>query len=177
MTVAGNDREFPFIDGGIFRMTTKKWPDWYVKMNDDLWTGDVQGKQGYPGEQGEFKFTKSGDYYLISSKHWPEWYIYMKEKNGNVRGGKGDPGPKGHWRIKPRSDGTVLLSTEEWSGSYMYMQNWPSGDVQGIEEPDEQAYFILSCDVRLKGGPDGGFNKIEVPSRNSSSGIPRELLY
>ena len=31
MTVAGNDREFPFIDGGIFRMTTKKWPDWYVK--------------------------------------------------------------------------------------------------------------------------------------------------
>ena len=176
-TIVGN--ESGYFDGGTFRMTTVKWPNWYVKMNDDFSRGDVQGKEGYPGDQGEFKFTRIGfsEFYLISPKRWPEWYIYMEKKNGNVSGQKGDPGPKGHWRITPRSDGTVLLSTQEWYDSYMYMQNWPSGDVQGTEEPDEQAYFFLSCDIRLKigfapGGHDDGFNMVHVPDGRDGNKCP-----
>ena len=152
----------PFVNGGVFRMTTVKWPDWYVKMNDDE-KGDLQGKQGYPGQQGEFKFTRIGyHYYFISPRRWPDWYVYMEEKNGNVRGCKGRPGSEGHWRVVPRSDGTVLLSTERWRGCYMCMKNKPSGDVQGTEEPDEQAYFILSCDVQLTCGHDQCFLKAQM---------------
>ena len=156
MTIASSDHYvLPFINKGVFRMTTRKWPNWYVYMKDNS-VYNVQGKEGYPGEQGEFKFTalnqSSGRYYLISSIHWPNRYIYMqKDIGGNVQGWEGDPGPQGHWRITPRPDRTILLSTEKWSNCYMYMQNWPSGDVQGTADLNEQAHFILSCDIQLKG--------------------------
>ena len=46
----------------------------------------------------------------------------------------------------------ILLSTKKWNNCYMYMQNWLNGDVQGTADPNEQAHFILSCDVQLKRG-------------------------
>ena len=136
-------------------MTTKKWPDWYVHMKDND-SFDVKGNQGHPGEQGEFKFTlQSSGYYLISPKQWPNRYLYMKMNlEGSVRGYEGDPGPQGHWLITPRDDGSILLSTKRWRNCYMYMQNWFGGYILGTTEPNEQAYFILSCDVRLKSGFD-----------------------
>lgn len=129
-------------------MTTKKWPNWYVYMKDDF---SVKGREGHPGEQGEFKFTKQSlGYYLISSKHWPNRYLYMQRSpQGNIKGYEGDPGPQGHWRITPRDDGSILLSTKTWSDWYMCMQNWFGGNVLGTNEPNEQAYFILSCDIQL----------------------------
>ena len=134
-------------------MTTKKWPNWYVYMQDYDSLFNVQGKKGHPGEQGEFKFTSAqrSGYYLISSKHWPNRYLYMhNDRHKSVQGWEGDPGPQGHWLITPRRDGSILLSTEKWSDHYMYMQNWFGGDILGTKEPNEQAYFILSCDVQLK---------------------------
>ena len=32
------------------------------------------------------------------------------------------------------------------------MQNWFGGDILGPKDPNEQAYFILSCDIQLKSG-------------------------
>ena len=153
MIIAGSDQYvFPFINGGAFRLTTKKWPDWYVCMQDNT-SLDVKGKKGHPGMQGEFKFTRhSSGYYLISPVQWPTLYLYImqNEPSGNVKGWEGDPGPQGHWLITPRQDGSILLSTEKWYSWYMYMQNWVNGDVLGTKEPNEQAHFILSCDIQLK---------------------------
>ena len=102
----------------------------------------------------EFKFTLLGSgYYLISSKKWPNRYLYMSmSPQGSVNGWDGDPGPQGYWRITPRDDGSILLSSKMWEDWYMYMENWIGGDILGSKDPNEQAYFILSCDVQLKSG-------------------------
>ena len=152
MTIADSDQYIlPFLNGGVFRMTTKKWSNWYVHMKDDA---NVKGNRGHPGEQGEFKFTlRSSGYYLISSKKWPNRYLYMKwSPQGSVRGWDGDPGPQGYWRITPKDDGSILLSTKMWNNWYMYMQDWFGGDILGTTDPNEQAHFILSCDIQVKSG-------------------------
>ena len=141
---------FPF-KGGVFRMTTMKWPNWFVYMqsNED---GNVRGWESLPGYQGEFIFTPYKDnLYFISTKSWPQWYLYMQDNaEGNVRGWQGDPGPQGHWRIAPRYDGSFMLSTAKWKHWHMYMQDNKTGNVRGYGgDPGPQGHFVLSCDVRL----------------------------
>ena len=121
MTIAGSDQYvLPFLNGGVFRMSTKKWPNWYIHMKDNA---DVKGNQGHPGEQGEFKFTLQGSgYYLISSKKWPNRYLYMSmSPQGSVNGWERDPGPQGYWRITPRDDGSILLYITQSVGGLVYV--------------------------------------------------------
>ena len=152
----GKKLSFPF-NGGRFRMTTLKWPDWCVYMQSNA-EGNVRGWAGLPGYQGEFIFTPledSGDLFLISTRCWPHWYMYMQDNSeGNVRGWEGDPGPQGHWRITPNDDGSVLLSTAKWKHWYMYMQDTKTGNVRGYHgNPGPQGHFVLSCDVKLTNRP------------------------
>ena len=141
----------PF-EGGVFRMSTVKWPNWYVYMESNR-EGNVRGWGSLPGYQGEFIFTSLGEsnLYLISPKSWPTWYLYMENNStGNVRGKEGDPGEQGHWRIKPRHDGSFMLSTTKWEHWHIYMQDNAVGNVRGYGgDPGPQGHFVLSCDVRL----------------------------
>jgi hypothetical protein len=139
--------------GGVFRMSTVKWPNWYVYMESSK-EGNARGWGGVPGYQGEFVFTPHGEdnLYLISPKSWPTWHLYMEDdRTGNVRGKEGsDPGEQGHWRIKPRHDGSFMLSTAKWEHWHMYMQDNAVGNVRGYGgDPGPQGHFVLSCDVRL----------------------------
>ena len=139
--------------GGVFRLSTVKWPNWYLYMESNK-EGNVRGCSGLPpGNQGEFIFTPLGEnnLYLITSKNWPTWHLYMEDDStGNVRGREGDPGKQGHWRVKPRYDGSFMLSTAKWDHWHMYMQDNGTGNVRGYGgDPGSQAYFILSCAVRL----------------------------
>ena len=40
---------------------------------------------------------------MMSVKEWPEWFFYMENKESNTdyncRGGSGDPGLKGEWKL------------------------------------------------------------------------------
>ena len=145
--------------GGVFRMSTVKWPNWYVYVKREvphtLKEGKVRGRGELPGYQGEFIFTPHGDnFYLISPKSWPTWHLYMEDDStGNVRGkefeGK-DPGEQGYWRVKPRHDGSFMLSTAKWDHWHMYMYNDGAGNVRGYDgDPGPQGHFVLSCDIRL----------------------------
>ena len=41
-------------------------------------------------------------YYILSPEKWHNWGVYMENnKEGNVRGWNGDPGPQGHWIAGP----------------------------------------------------------------------------
>lgn len=153
-TMVGNESRT--LGGGYFRISSVKWPEWYIYVT---WSNNVKSKKDYPGDEGQFKFIKTqGDYYLISSKHKPNHYLFTTRITGDIKVKEGDPGPSGHWRIQPRSDGTIILSTEKWNDYYMYVQESPNGDVQGTnkkpESLDGRAYFILSCDIQLKLGYD-----------------------
>ena len=138
--------------GGVFRMSTVKWPNWYVYMESNK-EGNVRGRGDLPGYEGEFIFTPHGDnFYLISPKSWPTWYLYMEDDStGNVRGKEGqDPGEQGYWRVKPRHDGSFMLSTAKWDHWHMYMQDNSPGNVRGYGgDPGPKGHFVLSCDIRL----------------------------
>ena len=105
-------------------MTTQKWPDWFVYMQEKN-EGNVRGWKGPSGNQGEFdlRFTPiKEDFYLISTARWRNRYFYLKDiKDARVRGSEGDPGSQGHWRIIPRDDGSFMLSTEQWPSWFIYM--------------------------------------------------------
>ena len=149
--------------GGVFRISTVKWPNWYVYMASNK-DGNIRGWGGLPGYQGEFIFTPLGEnnLYLISPKSWPTWYLYMEDdRTGNVRGKEGDPGEQGHWRIKPRHDGSFMLSTAKWEHWHMYMQDNGTGNARGYGgDPDPQGHFILTCDVRLSLEETAGLVKV-----------------
>lgn len=139
--------------GGVFRLSTVKWPNWYVYMQSNA-QGNVRGWDGLPGYQGELILTPlspNSELFLISTKTWPNWYLYMQDNaEGNVRGWQGDPGPQGHWLISVRHDGSFLLSTAKWEKWYMYMQDDTTGNVRGYGgNPGPQGHFVFSCDVRL----------------------------
>ena len=99
--------EYQTLGGGYFRISSMKWPEWYIYVT---WSNNVKSKKDYPGDEGRFKFTKvQGDYYLISSKHKPTHYLFTTRITGDIKVKEGDPGPSGHWRIQPRSDGTIIV--------------------------------------------------------------------
>ena len=146
------------VDGAV-RISTQKWMDWYVYMQDNS-EGNVRGWKGDPGQQGHFVFTKVAQpspdgtvRYLVSPKEWPNWYMYMQNNgDGNVRGWPGDPGEQGHWIITRkgtvivggREIPTYVLHTERWPGWYMYMQDNAAGNVGGWNgDPGIQGYFIF----------------------------------
>ena len=69
--------------------------------------GNVRGWNGDPGPQGHWKFTQKGTVtignevvptFVFTSVKWPNWFMYMqKNKEGNIRGWNGDPGPQGYF--------------------------------------------------------------------------------
>ena len=70
----------PF-NGGVFRMSTVEWPNWYVYMQSNG-EGNVRGWEGLPGYQGELIFTpdtSNSELFLISTKTWPDWYIHARQ--------------------------------------------------------------------------------------------------
>lgn len=174
------DNEWGSLGGGYFRMSSVKWPDWYVYAT---WSNNVQCMDGYPGDDGRFKFDLMGEYYLISPRKWPEYYLYITGLRGDVRIYEGDPGSQGHWLITPCDDGTIVLTTEKWPQYYMYVQDSPSGDVQGIstkpEDLDNRAYFILSCDARvaIASGDDSRHRGKFVPSDVCDKSINAVVQY
>lgn len=97
---------FTEVSGGRYLISPKKWPNWYMYMQDNG-TGNVKGWNGDPGPQGHWKLTKKdtttiGDRnfntYLLSTEKWPNWFMYMENNaSGNVRGWNGDPGVQGHF--------------------------------------------------------------------------------
>ena len=140
-------------------MSTQKWPDWYAYMQNNA-EGNVAGRNGDPGEQGHWIFTKvtqpspgNVDRYLISPKQWPNWYMYMQDNpEDNVRGWPSDPGEQGYWIITEKgtviignkSITTYVLRTERWPDRYMYMQDNAAGNVRGWKgDPGIQGYFIF----------------------------------
>lgn len=141
-----------FEGGGPYLLTTQKWIDWFVYMQDDD-VGTVRGWKGPPGNQGNlmFKPILNSKYFLISTGHWPDRYFCLKDINtANVVGTHGDPGSRGHWCITTRGDGSFTLSTEQWPTWHIYMQDNPDGSVVGQDgDPGEQGYFKLSCNLNV----------------------------
>ncbi len=143
--------QLPFSGGGPFRITTLKWPEWFVYMQDNK-EGNVRGWQTTPGNQGEFLFERiDSNFFLISTMRWKNWYLYMQDNSeGNVRGWEKDPGLQGHWQLTPRDDGSFLLSTEKWPHWYIYMQDIASGNIKSCNgDPGPQGHFMFSCDLKL----------------------------
>ena len=143
-------------------MSTQKWMDCYVYMQDNG-SGNDRGWEEDPGPQGYWKITQieSTDKYLLSPMKWPNWYMYMQDNSdGNIRGWKGDPGPQGHWMITQKgtvivngqSVPTYVFSTCKWPDWYMYMQDNYAGNVRGCKgDPGIQGYFIMN-EVQLYPG-------------------------
>ena len=74
-------------NGCTFYMTPQKWPQWYVFEDNDC-TGNIRGRHGRPGPQGQFTFNRvcGKDYYLICARAWPNWFIYMEnDAKANVK--------------------------------------------------------------------------------------------
>lgn len=117
-----------------YRMTTAKWRNCYMYMQDNG-DGNVRGwNKEDPGPQGHFKFIRRAkDLWLIHPVKWPTWYVYMQDnKDGNVRGWEGDPGPQGHWRIEAHmfEKDVFRLMPSSWPNDVMYMQNNSDGNVR-----------------------------------------------
>ena len=144
-------------DDIIFTLTTEKWPDWYVYMQDNG-VGNVRGWEGHPGDQGIFIAKNIGySKFLISTRKWPNWYLYMQnDSKGNIRGWKGDPGPQGHWHIEYNGDGTfTLLTTDKWKDWFMYMQSDSVGNVRGWKgDPGPQGHFKVEVEVVCQARPE-----------------------
>ena len=144
-------------DDIIFTLTTEKWPDWYVYMQD-IGVGNVRGWEGHPGDQGIFIAKNIGySKFLISTRKWPNWYLYMQnDSKGNIRGWKGDPGPQGHWHIEYNGDGTfTLLTTDKWKDWFMYMQSDSVGNVRGWKgDPGPQGHFKVEVEVVCQARPE-----------------------
>ncbi len=150
----GSTSSVNFTGGGPFQLSSSRWPEWFVYMQDTV-GGNVRGCKGIPGTQGDLIFTPvkgNEDYYLISTVCWKDWYFYMENNSdGNVGGCKDDPGAKGYWKITPNSDGSFLLSPKEYPTWNMYMQNTATGNIRGYNgNPGSQAHFKFSCNVLMK---------------------------
>ncbi len=54
---ASGVHQLAFSGGGPFRISTLKWPEWFVYMQDNK-EGNVRGWKTTPGNQGEFLFEQ-----------------------------------------------------------------------------------------------------------------------
>ena len=88
--------------GGKFLISPKRWPNWYVYMQNNF-GGNVRGLNKDPGPQGHWYVTIKDirvRTFLLSTTKWPKWYMYMKNNFiGDIRGCRGDPGPQGHFKL------------------------------------------------------------------------------
>ena len=73
-------------------------------------------------------------------------------KEGNVRGWNGVPGPQGHWIATLKDTVTIgdeavvkyTFSPEKWPKWFMYMEDNKEGNIRGWNgDPGSQGYFIM----------------------------------
>ncbi len=90
----------PIDEGNYFLISTARWKDWYLYMQDNG-EGNVRGYQNDPGPQGHWKITPKFDgSFLLSTKTWPSWYMYMQDvATGNIVGCNGDIGTQAHFKL------------------------------------------------------------------------------
>ena len=132
------------LDGHTYYMRPQKWPMWYVNVKS---VRDVRGKNGPPGQTGQFIFKRIGNtnFYLISTKKWPYCYLCMEDSySAKIISHNGDPGKPGHWKATFTNDGYYQFSNEEWPKWYMYMQKYYGGNIAGCKgDPGPQGKFYL----------------------------------
>ena len=139
-------------------MYTKKWPDWYVYMENNK-IGNVRGQNGDPGAKGHWKIsvapgsTPENLLLRFSPKQWPNWFMCMDtDSTGNIIGSNGDPGPRGYWKLTDKEKTKVgdvdfevfALSPKQWPDWYAYMVNDSQANLRGWNgDPGEQGYFMM----------------------------------
>ena len=76
-------------------------------------------------------------------------------KEGNVQGNKGDPGPQGHWYITPKGlirleeGGDLvpyfLISPRQWNHWHMFVDGDRTGNVKGASggDPGPQSHIVF----------------------------------
>jgi len=79
-TPENNHQELDLLEQGFWLLSTAKWNNWYMYMQDTT-KGNARGWKGDPGPQGWFKFKKQADgSYVISTAQWPNCYLYMQNR-------------------------------------------------------------------------------------------------
>jgi hypothetical protein len=94
-------------EDNTFYLRSKKWPNWYVVMNDDD-AGTCRGLPFKPGTNGEWKLVKyPNGSCLLTTKKWPNWFLYVHKMHFDVldqdivfiRGQHNYPGKRGEWKL------------------------------------------------------------------------------
>lgn len=92
-------------EDNTFYIRSKKWPTWYVVMNDDD-AGTCRGLPFKPGNNGEWKLVKyPNGSVLMTPKKWPNWFLYFERVDIMdmtillIRGQHNYPGKKGEWKL------------------------------------------------------------------------------